>query len=78
MAHVDWEGRQADYENPTLIGSPDPTSHAQRRRLWNRALSSAALKEYEETLAKRVTDLYELLSTQKDVIDMNLWFGWFR
>lgn len=80
IACIDWQGRQADFSIPPLIALPDTALHAQRRKRWNRAFSTAALKEYEEIIAMRASDLLELLSakTEKDVVDLNKCFGWFR
>ncbi|KAL0948343.1 hypothetical protein HGRIS_010929 [Hohenbuehelia grisea] len=51
--------------------------HAVRRRLWNRGLSSASLKEYEVLLAARVAQLVERLQEQKGPIDVAKWLGFF-
>lgn len=72
-----WEGRATDFTNPALIATPDQSEHARRRKLWNRAFSSASLKGYEEIIAGRVTQLVEILSSKNDVVDLNTWFGWF-
>lgn len=73
-----WEGRSIDFTTPALIATPDQSEHARRRKLWNRAFTSATLKEYEEFICKRATDMVELLSSKNDeVIDLNTWFGWF-
>lgn len=78
IARIDWEGRQTDYSRmPPLIALPDTNLHAQRRKRWNRAFNSAALKEYEETIAMRASDLLELISSKKGIVDLNLYFGWF-
>ena len=46
-----------------LVSLVDIREHARRRRPWNRAFSTAALKGYEEILAPRVEQLVELLAT---------------
>ena len=59
--------------------------HMQQRKLWNRAFSSAALKEYEVFVAKRARQLSSCLehlvqrSNQKDgvVLDMAAWLNYF-
>lgn len=65
---------------PPIIALPDTSLHAQRRKRWNRAFNSAALKEYEEIISNRASDLLELLSTktETDIVDLNTLFGWFR
>ena len=56
-----------------------------QRKLWNRAFSSTALKEYEVTLAKRVRQLIDCLenrvhgSDRKEgaVLDVAAWLSYF-
>jgi len=68
-----------------LIAQRDPVKHLDQRKPWNRAFSSAALKEYEVTVAKRTRQLLGCLenlaleSDRKDgaVLDMAAWFNYF-
>jgi cytochrome P450 len=68
-----------------LIGQRDPVKHMHQRKPWNRAFSSAALKEYEIIVAKRTRQLLGRLensvleSDRKDgaVLDMTKWFSYF-
>ncbi|KAH9959236.1 high nitrogen upregulated cytochrome P450 monooxygenase 2 [Russula dissimulans] len=70
---------------PSLIGQRDPVKHMHQRKPWNRAFSSAALKEYEIVVAKRTRQLLGRLensvleSDRKDgaVLDMTKWFSYF-
>lgn len=39
----------------------DPREHAARRKIWNRAFSSGALRQYEPLLRKRALQLCEEL-----------------
>ncbi|KAI0683262.1 cytochrome P450 [Cytidiella melzeri] len=62
---------------PSLIMHRDPVEHARRRKPWNRAFNTAALKEYQPIIASRVSELVERLAGQKGVIDFSLWISWF-
>lgn len=72
-----WAGRAFHAPIPALIGFRDPVEHARRRKPWMRAFSTAALKEYEPTIAKRATQLTEALASQKGVVDLEQWISWF-
>ncbi|KAI0712109.1 cytochrome P450 [Earliella scabrosa] len=58
-----WAGRNMTDSAQQLVSLVDIREHARRRRPWNRAFSTAALKGYEEILAPRVEQLVELLAT---------------
>ncbi|KAI0279986.1 cytochrome P450 [Russula aff. rugulosa BPL654] len=76
-----WEGPGA----PSLIAERDPVKHMHQRKLWNRAFSSTALKEYEVIMAKRIRQLIDCLedrvhgSDRKGgvVLDMVAWLNYF-
>lgn len=55
-----WDARTGFSPHKPLIAWRDHASHAKARRAWTRGLSSAALKDYEPTLAERVTQLVDL------------------
>ena len=61
----------------SLLTQRDPVEHARRRRPWNRAFSTAALKEYEPIVAKRVSQLVEGISQRKGVTDLAQWISFF-
>ncbi|EGN99144.1 hypothetical protein SERLA73DRAFT_181973 [Serpula lacrymans var. lacrymans S7.3] len=70
-----WDGRMAEQTNTrTLITIKDPVEHARRRRPWNRAFSIAALKGYEEIIAKRarefVTGLEHKVGERVDLAEL--------
>ncbi|KAI9507521.1 high nitrogen upregulated cytochrome P450 monooxygenase 2 [Russula earlei] len=75
-----WDGR-----TPTLLAQRDPVKHLHLRKPWNRAFSSAALKEYEVILASRTRQLVNCLgdlvheSGRNDgaVLDIAAWFIYF-
>ena len=46
-----------------MVGIQDTDEHLRRRKAWQRGMSPAALKGYEEILAPRVEQLVELLAT---------------
>lgn len=60
-----------------LIGQRDPVEHARRRRPWSRAFGTAALKEYEPIISKRVIQLSEALANQRGTLDLAKWFSYF-
>ena len=61
----------------SLIAEPNPHEHARRRKPWNRAFNSSALKGYEEIIIKRANMLYEGLAAQKGEVDLGKWIGYF-
>lgn len=52
-------------------------AHANRRRIWNRGMSSESLKEYESILEKRVAQLVDRLGGLSGSIDIAEWFSYF-
>lgn len=76
-----WENRP-----PSLVAQRDPVKHMHQRKPWNRAFSSAAIKEYEIIAAKRTRQLLGCLEDavhhsqgpEKEVVlDMASWFNYF-
>ncbi|KAJ7139173.1 hypothetical protein C8R44DRAFT_693598 [Mycena epipterygia] len=57
---------------PTIVGLVGE-AHAEKRRVWNRAMTSAALREYDSLVAKRATQLVSRLGEQKNGIVDLLW-----
>ena len=49
----------------------DQQEHLNRRKNWNRALSTAALKELMTAMNARVTQLVEGIANQKGEVDMS-------
>ncbi|KAF8258325.1 cytochrome P450 [Lactarius quietus] len=80
--HVRWEGREGP---PMLVAQSDPVLHMEQRKPWTRAFSSAAMKEYEIIVAKRIRQLVgclEELVERSDgkanaVVDMTRWLKYF-
>lgn len=57
----------------------DPHQHSQRRRIWDRALNAAALKDYQDALANRVAQLVAGLEqrVQDGPLDLSQWISMF-
>ncbi|KAI0075130.1 high nitrogen upregulated cytochrome P450 monooxygenase 2 [Panus rudis PR-1116 ss-1] len=60
-----------------LVAVRDPVDHSRRRRPWNRAFSTAALKEYEPLVARRVNQLVERLASEKGPADIAKYISFF-
>ncbi|KAF8184050.1 cytochrome P450 [Mycena galopus ATCC 62051] len=67
-------GRDSSTE-PSLVSSIGET-HAAKRRVWNRAMTASALREYEPLVAKRTSQLVSCLKDHKTV-DIVCWFDLF-
>ena len=74
------------HKRQSLMDQRDPVKHMHQRKPWDRAFSSPALKEYEETLAKRARQLISCLedrvngsdpSQKPGVVDISAWFSYF-
>ncbi|EKM53670.1 uncharacterized protein PHACADRAFT_211341 [Phanerochaete carnosa HHB-10118-sp] len=61
-----WDGRAFKPPVLPLVGLREVAEHSRRRRPWNRAFSTAALKEYEPVIAKRGAQLVEILAERKE------------
>ncbi|KAF7375103.1 High nitrogen upregulated cytochrome P450 monooxygenase 2 [Mycena sanguinolenta] len=55
-----------------LHGEP----HANRRRLWNRGMSTESLSEYQQVIAKRATQLLDAIA-DAGVLDFAAWISYF-
>jgi cytochrome P450 len=63
---------------PPLIGLRNPVEHKQRRRLWDRAFNTAAMKNYDEIIIRRVRELinqFEHRAGQE--VDLSMWMSFF-
>nr|BAK09371.1 cytochrome P450 [Postia placenta] len=87
-----WEGRRisgkrgagAKNAKGHLIGARDKKLHAESRRVWNRAFTTAAVKGYEPILIRRTAQLSEELNErcaekpQREVeADLSQWLSYF-
>ena len=62
----------------SVIALKDPVEHAQRRKAWNRAFNTNAVKEYETGVQKRALQLMqELEKRAKPGETVNL-SGWMK
>ncbi|KAL5498826.1 hypothetical protein ACEPAH_2181 [Sanghuangporus vaninii] len=52
-----WKARTPHSSAPTLIAIRSTQEHARRRKRWNRAFNSSAVKEYEQVVQKRALQL---------------------
>ncbi|KAJ7454733.1 cytochrome P450 [Mycena latifolia] len=73
-----WDGRVPENrEVRPLLALRDPEEHARRRRAWNRAFSTPALKDYEILIDARVSQLVDILTTKIGTpVDLSKWLGW--
>ena len=60
-----------------LIGIIDKDEHLRRRRAWNRAFSTAAVKNHRELVASRVRLLVESLEEQGGEVFLGRWMEYF-
>ncbi len=60
-----------------MIGLVDVDEHLRRRRPWNRAFGSAAVKEYEPLIARRTRQLLDALSQQEGAVELGKWLNYF-
>ncbi|KAJ7172027.1 high nitrogen upregulated cytochrome P450 monooxygenase 2 [Mycena filopes] len=67
-----------EYEyTPATIVSLTGEAHTARRRVWNRAMTSAAIREYDQLLVKRARQLVCRLDEQNGTLDLVHWFNLF-
>jgi cytochrome P450 len=72
-----------DYESgrhsatPPSIVCLSGEAHTAKRRVWNRAMTSAAQREYEPLVARRAGQLVERLREQKGPLDFVKWIDLF-
>ncbi|KZP23056.1 cytochrome P450 [Athelia psychrophila] len=71
-----WSGRDPENKTKALIEISGP-EHTRRRRAWNRAFNSEALKGYEEIIEKRATQLMQTLGNQVGSTDLAMWISYF-
>ncbi|KZP29270.1 cytochrome P450 [Athelia psychrophila] len=71
-----WNGRDPQRKADSLIMISGP-EHTRRRRPWNRAFNSEALKGYEEIIEKRATQLVQTLNNQVGSTNLAMWISYF-
>src|ERR1700733_10951682 len=73
-----WYNRVADGQSPSLIGTQDPVEHKRRRKTWDRAFSTAAIRNYEEIVVRRARQLVEQFEKRAGhEIDLSMWMSYF-
>jgi len=72
-----WEGRTLHPLIPSLIIMRDPALHARRRKPWNRAFNTTALKDYEPIIAARASEFVDGLLEQKGTVNLARWICYF-
>ena len=77
-----WSGRIPKGETPSLIAIRSLHEHSRRRKRWNRAFNSAAVKDYETVVQRRALQLVDELEKQSmkyDISSVNLaeWLSYF-
>jgi cytochrome P450 len=73
-----------------MISLQDIDEHHRRRKIWNRAFSTTAVKDYEQKLELRATELVEELAKRAgksakagkmtsaiETVDLTTWFSYF-
>lgn len=73
-----WYNRTPAGTPSALITLRDPAVHKQRRRTWDRAFSSASVKNYDELVRRRTRELLAQLERRAgQVVDLSLWLSFF-
>ncbi|KII88389.1 hypothetical protein PLICRDRAFT_54227 [Plicaturopsis crispa FD-325 SS-3] len=71
-----WDGRGET--SHSLVALRSPAEHARRRKPWNRAFASAALKDYQEIVIQKSRELIGVLSSRRsEVVDLSIWMSYF-
>ncbi|KAJ7760753.1 cytochrome P450 [Mycena maculata] len=72
-----WDGRVPENRGARpLLALRDPEEHARRRRAWNRAFSTPALKDYGILIDARISQLVDILNTKVETpLDLSKWLG---
>ena len=73
-----WDGRRDPARQPSLIAIRNLDEHARVRKRWNRAFSTASVKEYEPIIVRRTLQLAEELGKRTEsVVDLAEWLSFF-
>ncbi|KAJ7685627.1 high nitrogen upregulated cytochrome P450 monooxygenase 2 [Mycena polygramma] len=71
-----YEGGEHGSTPPSII-SLVGEAHTTKRRVWNRAMTSSSIRDYEPLIVKRVGQLLERLDDQNGAVDLVYWFDLF-
>ena len=66
---IDYRARHLPSARPGLLVMTGE-AHAQRRRLWNRALSTEAIRSYDASLGKRMAELTSKITSCGESFDI--------
>jgi cytochrome P450 len=80
IKHVIVWGGRLPLSAPTthLVGLKDKKEHVRRRIPWQRAMTPASIKHYEQFLTTRTQQLVDLLRQAVSApVDMNQWMGYY-
>ncbi|CDO71115.1 hypothetical protein BN946_scf184844.g119 [Trametes cinnabarina] len=70
-------GRVLSMTDVPYVGIMDPAVHAERRKPWSRAFSASALKEYEPAIARRASQLVNVLEKQEKEVIVGKYLNFF-
>jgi cytochrome P450 len=63
---------------PNIFDARGPDVHTPLRRIWNRAVSGTAMKEYEKVLVRQNRQLIESLHKRhSETVDISQWMEFF-
>ncbi|KAJ7461561.1 cytochrome P450 [Mycena latifolia] len=71
-----YEGGRPPSSAPTIIELTGE-AHAAKRRVWNRSMTSASLREYEPLIANRARQFVSRLAEQTGSVNLVAWFDLF-
>ncbi|KAJ7814786.1 cytochrome P450 [Mycena olivaceomarginata] len=62
---------------PPSIVCMSGEAHTKKRRVWNRAMTSSSLRDYEPLVAKRASQMVSRLRDQHGPVDLGNWLNFF-
>jgi len=69
---------RSDGEQPSVVGQRNPVEHKRRRRTWERALNTTAIRNYDEVIMRRARELLEQFEKRAgEEIDLSMWMSHF-
>ncbi|KAJ6490687.1 high nitrogen upregulated cytochrome P450 monooxygenase 2 [Mycena vitilis] len=71
-----YEGGRHGSTPPSIV-SLVGEAHTTKRRVWNRAMTSSSIRDYEPLIVKRVSQLLKRLDDQQGTVDLVYWFDLF-
>ena len=77
-----WDKRTGEGDTPAMIAMRSVHDHAVRRKRWNRAFNTAAVKDYEVIVQKRALQLVGELGKRSikngvSSVDLAKWLSYF-